>query len=129
MGDFGPDSSKFLFKSGGAAPIPHYRYSTLDHWLVVRAGKSGTHKSNVLSIAKKLVAHELFMGPDYSFGDRYYHQSSRGEVVGGATEWRAANVNHHLQFVARQLGAERGLAIPSLPPEPVQWNMFDEATP
>lgn len=125
MGDFGPDSSKFLFKSGGSAPIPHYRYSTLEHWLVVRANKAGTHRDNVLSIANRLVSHKLFMGPDYSMGDRYYSQSATGDVIGGATEWRAANVNHHLQFVARQVGTELGLSIPSLPPMPVQANMFE----
>lgn len=125
FGDYGPDSSKFEFKGGGSAPIPHYRYSTSSQWLVVRGNKRTTQRDNVLAIAEKLTQHTLFMGSDFSYGDRYYFDSAAGDVTGGATEWRAANVNHHLQLLAHDVGALRGLAFSSLPPRPVQTSMFD----
>ena len=124
VGDYGPDSSKFVFKNARFAPIPHYRYSTTGSWLVVRGNRDATHKSNVLAIARRLVAHESYMGADYSFGDRYYLDSARGDVVGGAKEWRAANVNHHLQFVARQVGTEFGVAIGGLQRRSEQTSLF-----
>jgi hypothetical protein len=125
MGDFGPDSSKFVFKAGGVAPIPHYRYSTPDKWLVVRGTRTGDQAHNVRAIAQKLVDHELFMGPDFSFGDWYYAQSARGRVVGSPTEWRAANVNHHLQFIVRHLALELGLELQASPQQPEQADLLD----
>lgn len=124
VGDFGPDSSKFEFKSSPFAPIPHYRYSTAGVWLVVRGTKVASHKGNVLAISRRLVGHDLYMGHDYSFGDRYYYDSSRGDVVGAAKEWRAANVNHHLQFVVRHVGVEFGVRIEGLPARAQQMRLF-----
>lgn len=124
MGDFGPDSAKFKFAGGSFLPIPHYRYSTITHWLVVRGKKDAKQASNVISIARRLVADKNYLGPDFSFGDRYIWDSSNGRVVGGPKEWRAANVNHHLQLTTKQLGTRYGVQVPALATRPEQVSLL-----
>jgi hypothetical protein len=111
-GDFAADSSKFIFASGGTAPIPHYRYSTTTHWVVVRASDGAGVSDAMKEAAIRLVGSKHFAGPSFSSGDRYIAETADGrDGPGNGTIWRRVNTIHHLTRVITDLGPYHGYRI------------------
>lgn len=116
FGDFAADSAKFSFASSkGVIAIPHFRYSTSDKWLVSRAAKEGKLSVEMPLVAARIVGSGLFAGRDFSRGDRFIHDASRGLLTGTARNWRCANTAHHLTRVSMDVGSMRGYSISALP--------------
>jgi hypothetical protein len=114
FGDYAADSAKFLFGKGRAA-IPHLRYSTIDQWLVSRGKEKGNHAIQMPSVASKILDSGSFYGEAFSKGDRYIVDLSKGLSVGGAKEWRKANICHHLTQVISAIGSKQDFVIEKIP--------------
>ncbi|MER8565951.1 beta family protein [Mesorhizobium sp. M0924] len=111
FGDYAADCAKMKFKSGGAVPIPHYRYATADEWLVQRGLQQGNHSTIMRDVCKQLVQNPKFAGRTFSAADDYiYKTAHHGAGPGAAKEWRGVNTTHHITRVVIDIGASRGLA-------------------
>jgi hypothetical protein len=113
FGDFGADSSKFVFSSGAIAQIRHYRYSTEDHWLVVRGNKAADALTAMRGVASRIVGSKHFAGRVFSQADEYIFETAAGRQKnpGSAMTWRKVNTVHHLTRVANDLGSMYGYAV------------------
>jgi len=128
FGDFGADCSKFAFSSGGSAPIKHYRYSTPDHWLVIRATDAGVTSEAMKDVSSRIVKSGHFSGRSFSRGDAFIEDTANGAAgPGNATTWRKVNTVHHLSRVVKDVGDLRGYTIADLVsvPPPTQPSLFD----
>jgi hypothetical protein len=112
FGDFGADNAHIDFKAGGR-PIPHLRYTTERHWLVSR-GNRDTGYGVMKAVTEIVVRSGFFSGELFSAGDEYIAARANGlNRVGNPMMWRSVNMNHHMTFVAAQLGDLYGLPIPA----------------
>jgi Beta protein len=128
FGDFSADSSKLVFDSGGGVPIKHYRYSTVDDWLVIRAADEKRTPEAMREVSSRIVKSEYFAGRSFSHGDAYIDDTANGTGgPGNATTWRKVNTIHHLTRVVKDLGELIGYTIPDLvlAPPPTQPSLFD----
>lgn len=119
FGDFAADSGKFVFK-GRAIPIPHYRYSLEDKWLVVRGGEGISTAFAMRDVASRLLESGLFYGRSFSKGDQYIYETANGLMgPGSATTWRKINTIHHLTRSVTDVGEVRGYQIEEAEAEPL----------
>lgn len=68
------------------------------------------------AIAKRLVASQEYLGPNFSRGDRYYQNVADGhEMSASFGKWVQMDLNHHLVYTAQQiLRLRQELAKPAL---------------
>jgi transcriptional regulator with XRE-family HTH domain len=126
FGDFGADNAHIDFKPGGR-PIPHLRYATATHWLISRGNREAGY-SIMKSVADRVVRSGFFVGELFSVGDEYIAARASGaNGVGNPMMWRSVNMNHHMTFVAAQLGELYGEQIPVNKERrhPVQQRLFE----
>lgn len=94
----------------GMNPSASIRYTTDDHWLVMRGegllNKDGAGHAQYPANAQLLMERPEFCGRDFSFGDTYiYERPIRRDQPGTPRSWVTAGVNHHLTFVVRQIAS------------------------
>lgn len=113
FGDFGADNSRIIFKGGGR-PITHLRYALSSEWLVVRGGPSSNDIDGTLKkVSQNIVASGFFAGELFSAGDEFIADCAAGRrSLGGASEWRSANMNHHMTRVIIDLASSATEFIP-----------------
>lgn len=91
-------------------PSGSIRYVSDNYWVVMRGEKldnpKGPGYQQYIAQARLLTERPEFCGSAFSAGDAYIdvmgHQTQR---TGTPESWLQAGINHHLTFVARQLGA------------------------
>lgn len=82
------------------------RYTTDKDWLILK-GKG--YKKSPASIqnhelSKALITHKKYMGEGYSVGDGFINKCAKKSIgPGNAQQWVAAESNHHITHVVRQL--------------------------
>lgn len=109
-GDYGtvhPDliyeDSRVLARNMG----PNIRYTLNRQWLVIRGHPFQRHPEGFKQyhqMARKLVEGPEFMGPSFSYGDRYVFDKAR--YVGGPGNpqtWITMSTSHHLALVEAQV--------------------------
>lgn len=82
------------------------RYTYEDNWLVFKAQSSKEHPYKQYQELCRFLVNEnpLFMGKDFSFGDKHLFSVACGETTGGsALTWRRDAMNHHIHVVLSQL--------------------------
>lgn len=112
FGDFGADNANLKF-DGGGTPITHLRYAITRQWLVVRGGvPTEAGDGSIRQVAKAIMASGEFAGAEFSAGDELIAAWAGGSIpVGGASEWRKANMSHHWTKVLVDLGVLNGRPI------------------
>jgi hypothetical protein len=127
FGDFGADNAKFVF-DGGGAPITHLRYAIEEEWIVARGGPpTKIGDGTIRQVAKTILDSGAFAGADFSVGDEKIAAWALGKSpLGGATEWRKANMLHHWTRVLTDTAALRGVRLARKPRRkiPVQGDLF-----
>ena len=110
FGDYAADHARMSFKGGAAAPIPHYRYTAHDAWLIQRGSDKGTWSAVMRDVCRRIVQHPEFAGRNFSAADETIFQTaSVGGSVGKPTDWRGINTTHHITRVVTDIGAIRGM--------------------
>lgn len=111
FGDYAADCARFNFRAGGGGrPIRHYRYTTPDSWLVVRANDEGKDGDVMKTVSSMILASGKFAGRTFSSGDDYIFLTAKGwDGPGGPSTWREVNTNHHITRVVRDIGGVKGL--------------------
>jgi hypothetical protein len=106
FGDYCADNARFDFaKKGRGKPIPHYRYCTDGHWLVVRGKSKNTHADAMRAVCNKILRSGMFAGQDFSSADEFIYGTAKGYLgPGNATIWREINTAHHITHVVSALG-------------------------
>lgn len=106
-GDYGADSAKFVFASGGAIPIRHLRYCGDKEWVIAR-GKvdpKTTQAEIMKGVAQAILNSGVYAGRAFSRSDDRIYQMAKGLVGGGnAQSWREINTAHHITKVVTDLG-------------------------
>lgn len=133
-GDFGADCGEISFpkKSGGGRPIPHLRYTTATHILVVRGQETGTNEEAMLDVFNRILESGYFAGRGFSYADNeIWRRAHSLDSCGSASMWREWNMAHHITRVVRDFGAMSGIAfedryVNEVPP--TQMSMFDTDT-
>lgn len=119
FGDFAADSAKMDFggKGGRPIPIPHCRYTTDSHWLVVRGNKTGSTHEVMKDVFERILNSGEFSGPSFSAADLYIDDVARNnsESAGNASTWRQVNTTHHITRVVADIAKVRGIPITELP--------------
>jgi len=132
FGDFAADCARMDFGGHGARPIPHCRYSTESHWLVVRGSDTGSTYDVMKDVFKRVIGSEQFSGPTFSEADAYIHAVACGnsDRAGNATTWRQLNTTHHITRVVADIAKVRGIPITELPSSPTgaQLTLVDETS-
>jgi hypothetical protein len=132
FGDFGADNAKMSF-GGSGAPITHMRYATENQWLVVRGGApSQKGDGSIRQVAREIMNSGVFAGEQFSLGDEFIAGCASGDIrVGGPTDWRRANMNHHLTRVLVDVGVLNGQPIQPTPRPGrlVQEDLFKQNMP
>ena len=120
FGDFAADSAKLNFGGSGARPIPHLRYTTDSHWLVVRGGETGSTHQVMKGVCERVVNSGEFPGPLFSTADLFIDQVASGAsaTAGNAASWRQVNITHHITRVVADIAKVRGIPITELPSSP-----------
>lgn len=85
------------------------RYTASTAWVVVRGegvfNDKGPGFAQWPANAKLLCKRKEFCGSEFSYGDAYIKQMSlQSSTTGSAETWIRAGINHHLTFVAHQIG-------------------------
>jgi hypothetical protein len=113
FGDYGADHAKMRFK-GGSIPIHHLRYAAFDQWLVVRGGApTAMGDGTIHQVASAIVESRAFAGETFSAGDEFIYDCALRRITGGTpTDWRKANMNHHITRVVADLASLYSLPIP-----------------
>lgn len=112
FGDYCADSAKFNFKGGGSAPIKHYRYATIENWLVARSRTDVSIEEGMRAVSQMILSSGKFAGRDFSSADEYIYRTATGDArPGNATTWRKINTVHHITRVVSDIGAIRGFKI------------------
>lgn len=91
----------------GIKPSFNIRYTTLNNYLVYKGGivqKGGLNVENVKVACEKIVAHTLYSGRDFSWGDNEIYLKATESTItsGNLTTWRAIGTNHHISLVVNQ---------------------------
>jgi hypothetical protein len=131
FGDFAADSAKVDFGGQGGRPIPHCRYTTDSHWLVVRGSETGSTHEVMKDVYERVLDSGEFSGPSFSEADAYIDDVARNnsESAGNASTWRQVNTTHHITRVVADIAKVRGIPITELPSSPTgaQLTLLDEA--
>jgi Beta protein len=98
------------------------RYTSDDSWVIYRGrGLRRYGFQQFHDVARTLVGHASYRGPEFSWGDNYIADCARRQVgCGNLMTWRKVGTSHHIAFVNQQLasssfssvGHERSVAIP-----------------
>jgi Beta protein len=130
FGDFAADSAKMSFGGNGARPIPHCRYTTQSHWLVVRGNETGSTHEVMQDVFERVLESGEFSGASFSEADAYIDHVARNNTVGAgnASTWRQVNTTHHITRVVADIAKVRGIPITELPcsPTAAQLALTDE---
>ncbi len=94
----------------GINPSATIRYTTEDHWLVMKGeglrSKGSPGSDQYPANSQLLMERSDYCGPDFSEGDRYIRDvAMRATGPGNPTNWVQAGISHHIMFVVRQLEA------------------------
>lgn len=94
----------------GINPSATIRYTTEDHWLVMKGeglrSKGSPGSEQYPANAQLLLERPDYCGADFSEGDCYIRDVAiRVTGPGNPTSWVQAGVGHHVAFVVRQLEA------------------------
>jgi hypothetical protein len=108
LGDYAVDSAPFNKQQGRAIPSAHLRYSTPEHYLVVKGqqAKKPIGYAAIYPVADLLAGREEFMGASFSGGDSYIAQLSTRDTettTGNASTWRWIGTDHHFARVLDEL--------------------------
>jgi len=118
FGDYGIYHPHYFEPPPGATPSASIRYTSTDHWLVmrgrkVRTGGPGYEQYMEHAVALSECEEYQSCGPHYSAGDTYiaqmadaYH-AGKLEHTGNAATWLNAGFNHHLTLTGRNVAAVR----------------------
>ncbi|WP_448040649.1 beta family protein [Bradyrhizobium liaoningense] len=110
FGDYAADCAEFRFGQSGGIPIRHYRYTTVDSWLVVRGTKTGDATQVMRDVCRRILASGHFAGRQFSSADDYIFRTAKGwDGPGNGSTWREINTAHHITRVVRDLGTIKGL--------------------
>lgn len=86
-------------------PSASIRYTISDKWLIVKGTnvrENGTKQYK--THCKELIKSGYFYGSDFSFGDMYISDCSKGKKgTGNLTTWRWVGTNHHIETVTRDV--------------------------
>lgn len=108
FGDYAADCAKLVFGGNGARAIRHYRYTTPDAWLVVRAADEGRDATLMRAVCDSILESGQFAGREFSSADDYIYMTAHGAAgPGNATTWRAINTTHHITRVVSDIGRVR----------------------
>jgi len=120
FGDFAADNAKIDFGGSRARPIPHCRYTTESHWLIVRGKDEGSTHEIMQNVFRRIVDSGDFSGPSFSEADAYIDDAARNnsDGSGNATTWRQVNTTHHITRVVADVAKVRGIPITELPNAP-----------
>jgi hypothetical protein len=86
-------------------PSATIRYATADAWFIVkgpnvRDNQFGQYRNH----CRTVMTSGCYFGPDFSAGDKYISECSKGaESTGNLTTWRWVGTNHHLEVVAHAI--------------------------
>lgn len=92
-------------------PSVNLRYTCQDYWLMRIGGKvkSGL-SSDIFAICQSLIARPEYSGPTFSAGDAEIHLVASGlSGPGNPQQWVQWCVNHHIEFVARQIANDSAI--------------------
>lgn len=120
FGDFAADSAKIDFGGKGGRPIPHCRYTTQSHWMIVRGGEEGSIHQIMKDVFTRIVNSGDFSGPSFSEADSYIYDVvlNASEGAGNASTWRQVNTTHHITRVVADIATVRGIPITAMPNAP-----------
>jgi hypothetical protein len=112
FGDYGADCAEFKFsKKSGGIPIRHYRYATLESWLVVRGVSAGATDVVMRDVCQRILASGQFSGREFSSADDYIFRTAKGwGGPGNGSTWREINTAHHITRVVRDIGTIKGMS-------------------
>jgi len=112
FGDYGADCAIVEFKkASGGIPIRHYRYTTLDSWLVVRGAGAGRAKTVMRSVCERILQSGKFAGRGFCSADDYIFKTAKGwDGPGTGSTWREINTAHHITRVVRDIGGIKGMS-------------------
>jgi hypothetical protein len=120
FGDHAADCAKMVFDKHRAAPIPHYRYTIENDWLIVRGAKSGSDKTIMRDVCNRILESGYFAGSAFSSADAYIEDTARSlDGPGNSTTWRQVNTTHHITRVVFDVAKVRGITIPGRAAEPI----------
>jgi hypothetical protein len=83
------------------------RYTADTEWLIVKGRNVKTYGyGQYHDLCRHIVADPRFYGEDFSWGDEYIAECSRGETgTGNATTWRRVGTSHHIKVVCEQIAS------------------------
>lgn len=116
FGDYGTQHHIFSEPIPGMNVSASIRYTTTDHWLVMRGeglkNKNGPQYAQYAANAQLLIERKEFCSPDFSEGDAYIWRAASGANggPGNPETWLRAGLTHHLTFAVRQIGQAVDLA-------------------
>lgn len=121
FGDYCADCAKFDFrKRAGGIPIRHYRYATVDSWLVVRGVATGETSIAMRDVCGRILTSGLYAGRHFSAADNYIYLAAGGHVgPGNGSTWREINTLHHITRVVRDIGTVKGLTFADFVPRDI----------
>jgi len=92
-------------------PAASLRYTIDDKWLVVKGKNVRDYKfKQYIEICKSVVNSGHFIGNNYSIGDEYILDCSKGnKSTGTLTTWRWVGINHHMTKIVTDLSSSRAL--------------------
>ncbi len=129
FGDYGADHGAVRFEPGGRA-VKHLRYATTEGWRVVRGGERNEgHDGSIFEVARRIARAPDFAGELFSRGDEQIADLAANRVgPGTATDWRRANMNHHMTRVVADISAINQTPLPGVSRrrEQVQQALFGE---
>lgn len=100
------------FGKSNAPAIRHYRYTTPDHWFVVRGVETGDDTSVMRDVCRRVVRGGYFSGRSFSSADEFIYRCAEvGGGPGNSTTWREINTTHHITRVVRDMSAVKGLVL------------------
>lgn len=132
FGDFAADCAKMDFAGKGGRPIPHCRYTTESHWLVIRGQDSGSQYGIMKDVYDRVLNSGQFSGASFSEADEYIYDVARDKLAGAgnAATWRQVNTTHHITRVVSDIAKVRGITITAISNEPngAQLALLDDVT-
>jgi len=81
------------------------RYTSANSWVICRGkGLRRNGFEQFHNVARTLIGHASYKGPEFSWGDKYISDCAERRVgCGNLTTWRKVGTSHHIAFVNRQL--------------------------
>lgn len=85
------------------APPPQLRYTTAEHWLVLKGSKRDPRgNAQFQDICQQIAAHPAFAGAALGIADQRI-AAGHPQGPGNGTTWRAIGTTHHLDLIAARL--------------------------